>query len=391
MCVVDIVLFSLLLIPVAYLCYFAYHSVAHTAPFEEDYGVTLHRVAILIPAYNEDRVIFDTVESALAISYPSDRFRVIVISDHNTPETNRRLAAMPIELIELHVEKSSKAVALQSALAQLEGYDIAVILDGDNIVEPEILIHINHSYHNGARAIQVHRCAKNHNTPVAFLDAVSEEINNSIFRVAHVNLGLSSALIGSGMAFDFKWLKQTIAHLSTAGEDKELEFILLEQRIKITYMDTCRVYDEKVQRSDAFYNQRRRWIAVQLDHFSRHIRHLPMMLRTRNWDLIDKLFQMILPPKPILLSLIFIIALLVTIWSPISSIKWWVMELLLLLALYYAIPKPYKDRRLVVSIVVIPLLVWKLVIGLFHLKGAATNFVHTEHGTPSDQPKNKSL
>ena len=61
--------------------------------------------------------------------------------------------------------------------------------------------------------MQGHRVAKNHNTNLATLDAVSEEINNNIFRSGHRAIGLSSALIGSGMAFDYELIKSEMAKI----------------------------------------------------------------------------------------------------------------------------------------------------------------------------------
>ena len=45
-------------------------------------------------------------------------------------------------------------------------------------------------------------------TNTAVLDAVSEEINNSIFRKGHTRLGFSSGLSGSGMAFEYDLFKR---------------------------------------------------------------------------------------------------------------------------------------------------------------------------------------
>jgi len=42
---------------------------------------------------------------------------------------------------------------------------------------------------------------------LALLDGISEEINNNIFRKGHQTLGLSSALIGSGMALIMSFLE----------------------------------------------------------------------------------------------------------------------------------------------------------------------------------------
>ncbi|MFQ8804838.1 MAG: glycosyltransferase family 2 protein [Alistipes indistinctus] len=120
-----------------------------------------------------------------------------------------------------------------------------------------------------------HRRAKNLHTDTALLDAVSEEINNSIFRKGHVALGVSSALIGSGMAFDYNWFCNNITQVSSAGEDKELEVLLLKQGIFIEYLDDVEVLDEKTAGSRAFYNQRRRWLAAQWYSLKAAVRDLP--------------------------------------------------------------------------------------------------------------------
>ena len=78
---------------------------------------------------------------------------------------------------------------------------------------------------------QGHRIAKNVNNSFAILDAISEEINNLIFRKAHRVVGLSSALIGSGMAFDYKIFKKEMKDIKAIGGfDKELEMNFLQKK-----------------------------------------------------------------------------------------------------------------------------------------------------------------
>ena len=89
-------------------------------------------------------------------------------------------------------------------------YDAVVIMDADNTAGTSFLSELNPVFQSGARAVQAHRTAKNTNTDIAVLDAASEEINNSIFRSGHIALGLSSALIGSGMALEACWFRQHI-------------------------------------------------------------------------------------------------------------------------------------------------------------------------------------
>src|SRR5690606_12570128 len=130
-------------------------------------------------------------------------------------------------------------------------FDVVVILDADNVVLPDFLSKINDAYQSGVIAMQGQRVAKNPQTDIALLDAASEAMNNSFFRKGQVVIGLSAALSGSGMAFDFKWFKKHMPQFSTAGEDKEMEAMLLKQGIYIGYLDEVAIYDEKTADSDA--------------------------------------------------------------------------------------------------------------------------------------------
>ncbi len=73
---------------------------------------------------------------------------------------------------------------------------------------------VNVAFDLGAKVVQAHRTAKNLNTPFAFLDACNEEINNHIYRKGHAAIGLSPALIGSGMAFEYNYLHNLLKDLS---------------------------------------------------------------------------------------------------------------------------------------------------------------------------------
>src|SRR5579863_4002162 len=44
-------------------------------------------VSLLIPAYNEARVMARKIENSLALDYPADRLEIVVVSDGSTDET----------------------------------------------------------------------------------------------------------------------------------------------------------------------------------------------------------------------------------------------------------------------------------------------------------------
>ena len=339
---------------------------------------------ILYPAYNEDRVIINSVQKFLAQYYPYNSFHVAVISDHMQPETNEKLAALPITLLQPVFEKSSKAKAMQYAMDQIqEDYDFIVILDADNVVEPHFLEQLNTECAKGYKAIQCHRCAKNSNNDVAVLDGVSEEINNTIFRKAHNRLGLSSALIGSGMCFDYKLFKENVFKLSSVGEDKELEAHLLLQKVFIKYEPDIHVFDEKVSSKDNFQKQRLRWMTAQIQSLFMQLPHLPYAIRTGNIDYINKTIQQALIPRSMLVVGAFVVCIFMTVFSLIFSlswyIKWWCLFVAICISLYLAIPKQLRSHTVFGKILSVPALVWKMVVNIPKIKRKNTDFIHTTH------------
>ena len=342
----------------------------------------LHRFVILYPAYKEDRVIGNAISNFLKQDYPKSCYDVVVISDQMQDDTINRLKSMPVTLMEVHFQQSSKAKAMQYAMENLDKntYDMVVIMDADNTVEPNFLHELNKAYHSGCLVIQAHRMAKNLNTDTAILDAVSEEINNSIFRKGHVRLGLSAALIGSGMAIDFQWFKKNIFKLQTAGEDKELEALLLKENIFIEYLEHVNVYDEKTQKDSTFYNQRRRWLSVQFHSLARSIKDLPSAIFDGKWDYADKLLQWMMLPRIILLGVIILFSLILLPINLMWAIKWWGLALLLLVTLSISVPDYLVTEHFIKAMKKVPKLFILMVFNLFRLKGANKKFIHTEHG-----------
>ena len=348
---------------------------------------------VLYPAYNEDRVIVNSVQNFLAQYYPYNSFHVAVISDHMQPETNKKLAELPITLLLPVFDKSSKAKAMQYAMdhfqkAEVKGqrsedFDYVVILDADNVVEPHFLEQLNIECAKGYKAIQCHRCAKNSDNDVAVLDGVSEEINNTIFRKAHNRIGLSSALIGSGMCFDYQWFKDNVHKLTTAGEDRELEALLLQQKVYIQYEPDIHVFDEKVSNKDNFQKQRLRWMTAQIQSLFSLLSYIPQAVRTLNFDFIDKTIQQALIPRSMLVVATFGMAFLITVFSMFFSfywfIKWWCLFLAICIALYIATPKQLRSHSVFGKILSLPKLVWKMVLNIIKLDRKNTDFIHTTH------------
>jgi cellulose synthase/poly-beta-1,6-N-acetylglucosamine synthase-like glycosyltransferase len=98
-------------------------------------------VSILIPAHNEELVIAATVESMLALEYPSDRLEVIVINDGSTDGTRgivESIAARDSRVVLYNVPAGEggkgKSRALNLGVKQAR-FDFISVFDADNTPE----------------------------------------------------------------------------------------------------------------------------------------------------------------------------------------------------------------------------------------------------------------
>lgn len=306
------------------------------------------RFIILIPAHEQDHVIEQTVLSILAQSYPQRLFDVTVISDHQSEITNMRLAQYPITLLTPNFAESSKAKSLQYAILNLPEfkiYDVAMILDANNIVDQNFLTRMNDAYESAAtKAIQAHTVSRNRDTAAARMDAIFEEINNAIFRKGHINLGLSASLADSGTAFEFKWFKDNIMRTKSSAEVKELEAMLLRHQIYIDYFHDILIYGEKVRTTEKLNLQHGRWALKQFQNLLRNIRYLPGAILNKQRDLADKIIQWILIPRTMMVGIIMLMSLTLPFIYFSLVIKWWFLGAICLFFFALATPDYLVDE-----------------------------------------------
>lgn len=309
---------------------------------------TNNRFAIIIPSFKQDQVIEQAVVSILSQDYPQRLFDVVVVSDHQSEITNMRLAQYPITLLTPDFEESTKAKSLQYAVLKLPEfkiYDIALVLDADNIVEQNFLTKVNDAFETAAtKAIQLHRISRNRDTAAARMGSIFEEINNAIFRKGHINLGISAALAGSGTAYDFSWYKTNIMKVRLSGEDKELEALLLRQGFFIDYFDNILLYGEKKRTTSKMNEQHGRWTIKQIQNLARNIKYLPGAIIRKQYDWADKLLQWMLVPRTSMVGIIMLMSIILPFIYLTIAIKWWVIGSLALFFFALATPDYLVDE-----------------------------------------------
>jgi cellulose synthase/poly-beta-1,6-N-acetylglucosamine synthase-like glycosyltransferase len=267
------------------------------------------------------------------------------------------------------------------------------VLDADNVMAPDFLKKINAAFEHDFIAVQGHRTAKNTNNSWATLDAISEEINNNIFRKGHRVLGLSSAIIGSGMAFRYEYFKSLMSTVTAVGGfDKEIELKMLKDGHKIVYLQNATVYDEKIQKSEVFGNQRRRWLSAQIHYFKKDFFTALKHLFTKgNVDYFDKALQFVQPPRILLLGAVLVFGIgfislnyVLDNQAPYST-YWIAVVSACVLSFVFSVPRSFYKKTTLIALARLPKGMLLMLLSLLKTKGANKTFIHTEHTSTTEE------
>lgn len=348
-----------------------------------NFSVPLNRIAILVPAYKEDNIILSTASNMLNLDYPKNWYDIYIIADSFQPATITRLKQLELNVIEVSFENSTKTKSLNAALQSItQHYNIALICDADNLLAEDFLRQVNYEFVNGERAVQAKRVAKNADTKFAILDGCSEAINNHIFRKGANALGLSSAVIGSGMAFEFDFLKNTLQEIeAVSGFDKPLQLKVVESGIKIKYLENALVFDEKIDNPHAFKHQRKRWLLSQFVYLKQFFAQGLQQLFKGNFSYFNlAILNNIVPPRVLLIFALFVLTVLSYFLQPASVFYVFIsLSILYFITLVMALPRQLINKNLFGAALHLPKAICMMIVSLFTIKKAKNVFIHTAH------------
>src|SRR5262245_24453420 len=96
-------------------------------------------VSVIIAAYNEEKVIAERLENALAFDYPRDRLQILVASDGSTDRTDEIVAHYADQgVLLLSLPRRGKIRTLNAAVARATG-KILVFTDANIMCRPDTL------------------------------------------------------------------------------------------------------------------------------------------------------------------------------------------------------------------------------------------------------------
>lgn len=104
------------------------------------------RVSMIISAYNEEKVIRDKVENALALDYPEEMLEVIVSSDGSTDDTNAIVSRFEDPRLVLQkFERLGKTACLNRVVPKAKG-EVILFTDANSMFPSDILHNITANF-----------------------------------------------------------------------------------------------------------------------------------------------------------------------------------------------------------------------------------------------------
>ncbi|MEJ0099084.1 MAG: glycosyltransferase family 2 protein [Pseudomonadota bacterium] len=222
------------------------------------------RFDIIIPAHDEESGIAAAVHSALAVDWPSDRFRVLVIADNCTDATAEVAARAGAQvLIRQNAEQRGKGYALAHAFResrQQGNADAVVIIDADSRVSSNLLEAFAARIERGEQAVQAHYGVSNiHASWRTRLMAIALSAFHRVRSRGRERLRVSCGIRGNGWALTHALLDKVPYASFSLAEDLEFGIELGLRGIRVVYADEANCDGEMVSGEKAARSQRRRW------------------------------------------------------------------------------------------------------------------------------------
>ena len=269
------------------------------------------RIAVLIPAYNEEKVIVRTIRSVLHSDY--ENLRVIVIDDgssDNTFEVAR--GAYAREIAEGRVEvltkaNGGKAAALNYALDRLDE-EFYVGIDADTVIAADAITKLIPHFEDHAIGAVAGNAKVGNRVNLWTRWQALEYITSQNFERRALDLfNVVTVVPGAIGAWRTEAVKRAGGYpLNTVAEDADLTMNLLEQRYKVVYEDRALAFTEAPIDARGLMRQRFRWSFGILQAVWKHrmafVRNKAMGLFALPNILI---FQMLLPLVSPFIDLMF--------------------------------------------------------------------------------------
>jgi peptidoglycan-N-acetylglucosamine deacetylase len=270
------------------------------------------KVAVLIPAYNEEKVIVRTIRSVMMSNYKN--IRIIVIDDGSTDKTyDTARAAYPADIASgrltvLTKPNGGKADALNFALERIDE-EIYVGIDADGVIAHDAITNLVPHFANPKIGAVAGNAKVGNRVNLWTRWQALEYITSQNFERRALDLFDVVMVVPGAIG---AWRTAPVKtgggyHSNTVAEDADLTMNILEQGYSVIYEDRALAFTEAPVNADGLIRQRFRWSFGILQAIYKHkgaiSKHRAMGLFALPNILI---FQILLPLVSPLIDLMFV-------------------------------------------------------------------------------------
>lgn len=221
------------------------------------------RLAVVVPAHNEEASIGGCVASLLESAKRLAGCQVVVVADNCSDQTaDRARQAGARVLVRVDLVRRGKGYALRFAFDRLiqEDFDGFLVVDADTVVSTNLVQEVAASLRAGADAVQARYRLSN---PSDSLRKRLMDVALLAFNVLRLRgrdaWGLSAGISGNGFALSRQTLSKVPYSAESIVEDLEYHLLLVSNGRKVRFADRATVYGFVPEDSNAQSEQRARW------------------------------------------------------------------------------------------------------------------------------------
>ena len=279
------------------------------------------RVAVLIPAYNEEKVIVRTIRSVMMSNYKN--IRVVVIDDGSKDNTYQAAVnAYPADIASgrltvLTKPNGGKADALNFGLSKIRE-EIYVGIDADGVIAHDAITNLVYHFADPKIGAVAGNAKVGNRVNLWTRWQALEYITSQNFERRALDLfDVVMVVPGAIGAWRTRAVKEGGGyHTNTVAEDADLTMNLLEQGYSVIYEDRALAFTEAPVDMDGLMRQRFRWSFGILQAV---FKHLGAITKRRAMGLFALpntiIFQILLPLVSPLIDLMFFVGVATYFWN----------------------------------------------------------------------------
>lgn len=220
------------------------------------------RLAVIIPAHNEEVLIGSCVESLL-VSAAGSETRIVAVAHNCSDRTADRAAKAGAEVVVYNNPQArgkGSALACGFAYAASQGVDATLVVDADSTVSSNLIGLVDEALASGAEAVQCRYEMESSSTrPATQLTALAFRGFNVVRPIGRNRLGLSAGILGNGFAIRQEVLTQNPYNSLSVVEDLEYHIRLVLSGKKVQFLHEAKVWSGMPPSKQGEATQRSRW------------------------------------------------------------------------------------------------------------------------------------